>query len=197
MLNLDLICQHPDIVRDALRKRRDCRNIDDILHFAEQRRGLIKRCDGLYVALKELRSLPPMEKRQSQNVQMKAIADEIRQLELQSSDISTRLRFMLLKLPNIPHDSVKEDAGSAISGEVRRWGEPFPLQSEPQPHWQLGERLGILDAESGAKVAGSRFVTLKGAGARLERALISLMLDIHTHKHGYLEVMPPHLVKRL
>ena len=195
MLNLDFICQHPECVRDALRKRRNNRNIDDILHFAEQRRGLTTRCDDLYDALKELRSLPH-EQRLAQNVQMKALTAEIRQLELQCADISTRLRLMLLNLPNIPHASVREDDSSAVGAEVRRWGEPFPLQSEPQSHWRLGERLGILDAESGAKVAGSRFMTLKGAGARLERALISLMLDIHTHKHGYLEVMPPHLVKR-
>jgi seryl-tRNA synthetase len=195
MLNIDFICQHPDIVRDALRKRSDSRNIDDILHFAEQRRGLVARCDGLYVALKELRLLP-LEKRQAQDVQIKAIANEIRQLELQISDISTRLHLLLLNLPNIPHASVKENDCSAVGEEIRRWGQPFPHQSEPQPHWRLGERLGVLDAESGVKVAGDKFVTLKGAGARLERALISLMLDIHTHKHGYLEVMPPHLVNR-
>ena len=199
MLNLDFICQHPDIVRDALRKRHDHRNIDDILHFAEQRRGLITRIDGLYAALKKLkeklRSLPT-EKQGDQHAHMKAIAADIRQLELQSSDIATRLNLMLLKLPNIPHASVKEGDGSTVGEEVRRWGEPFPLHVEPRPHWQLGERLGILDAESGARIAGSRFITLKGAGARLERAIISLMLDIHTREHGYLEIMPPQLVKR-
>jgi len=195
MPNIDFICQHPDIIRDALQKRHDGRNIDDILHLAEQRRDLVTRSDGLYTALNQLRSLP-IEKREAQNVRIRAITEELRQLELQSSDLDTRLRFMLLNLPNIPHSSVKEDDGSTVGEEVRRWGEPFPLYAEPQPHWQLGEQLGILDAESGVRVAGSRFVTLKGAGARLERALISLMLDIHTREHGYLEVMPPQLVKR-
>lgn len=199
MLNLDFICQRPDIVRAALRKRHDGRNIDDILRLAEQRRGLVTRSDGLYVALKKLketmRSLP-IEKREAQKGQMKAITEDIRQLELQSSDIDTRLQLLLLNLPNIPHASVQEDDSSTVGEEVRRWGDPFPLRAEPQPHWQLGERLGILDAESGAKVAGSKFVTLKGVGARLERALISLMLDIHTREHSYLEVMPPQLVKR-
>jgi seryl-tRNA synthetase len=199
MLNLDFICQHPDIVRDALRKRHDNRNIDDVLRLAEQRRGLITRSDGLYAALKKLkeklRSLP-VERREAQHAQIKAITEDIRQLELQSSDVATRLHLMLLNLPNIPHASVKEDDGSTVGEEVRRWGEPFPLHAEPFPHWQLGERLGILDVESGARVAGNKFVTLKGAGARLERALISLMLDIHTREHGYLEVMPPHLAKR-
>lgn len=198
MLNLDFVCQHPDVVRDALWKRRDrdSGNIDDILHLAEQRRGLLTRCDGLYTALKKLRSFPHEKREETQKVRIKAIMEEIRQLELQSSDIDTRLRLMLLNLPNIPHASVQEDDGPCVGEEVRRWGEPFPLRTEPQPHWLLGERLGVLDAESGGKIAGSRFVTLKGAGARLERALISLMLDIHTHKHGYIEVMPPQLVKR-
>ena len=199
MLSLDFICQHPDIVRNALRKRRDGRNIDDILHLAEQRRDLITRSDGLYATLRKLKENTralPVEMRESPNVQIKALTEEIRQLELQGSDIGTRLHLMLLNLPNIPHASVKEYDGSTIGEEVRRWGEPFHLHAEPQSHWQLGERLGILDARSGVKVAGSRFVTLKGAGARLERALISFMLDIHTREHGYLEVMPPQLVKR-
>lgn len=201
MLNLDFICQHPDLVRDALRKRRESRNIDDVLRLAEQRRGLMTRSEGLYAALKKhkerFRSLP-VEKQGTQNAHMKAITEEIRQLELQNSDVSTRLHLLLLNLPNIPHTSVKEDDGSTVGEEVRRWGEPFPLPpyAELSPHWQLGERLGILDVESGARIAGNKFVALKGAGARLERALISLMLDIHTDEHGYLEVMPPHLVKR-
>lgn len=199
MLSLDFICQHPDIVRNALRKRRDGRNIDDILHLAEQRRDLITRSDGLYATLRKLKENTralPVEMRESPNVQIKALTEEIRQLELQGSDIGTRLHLMLLNLPNIPHASVKEHDGSTVGEEVRRWGEPFHLHAEPQPHWLLGERLGILDAKSGVKVAGSRFVTLKGAGARLERALISFMLDIHTREHNYLEVMPPQLVKR-
>jgi seryl-tRNA synthetase len=199
MLSLDFICQHPDIVRNALGKRRDGRNIDDILHLAGQRRRLIARSDGLYATLRKLkdntRSLP-LEMREAPNVQIKALTEEIRQLELQGSDIGTRLHLMLLNLPNVPHASVKEHDGSTIGEEVRRWGEPIRLHAEPQPHWQLGERLGILDARSGVKVAGSRFVTLKGAGARLERALISFMLDIHTREHSYLEVMPPQLVTR-
>src|SRR5215813_14234916 len=111
MLNLDFICQHPEIVRDALRKRRESRNIDDILRLAEQRRDLGTQSESLYTTLKKLkvnsRTLP-LEKREAQNVQIKALTDDIRQLELQISDIDTRLRFMLLNLPNIPHASVAE-----------------------------------------------------------------------------------------
>lgn len=199
MLSLDFICQHPDIVREALRKRHDGRNIDDILHLAEQRRNLTTRSDDLYATLRQLKENTralPVEMRESPSVQIKALTEEIRQLELQSSDIGTRLHLMLLNLPNIPHASVQEHEDSTIGEVIRRWGEPFHFHVDPQPHWQLGERLGILDTRSAAKVAGSRFITLKGAGAKLERALISFMLDIHVREHNYLEVMPPQLVKR-
>jgi seryl-tRNA synthetase len=130
------------------------------------------------------------------NVQVKAITEDIRQLELQSADVDTRLHLLLLSLPNLPHESVAAGEGSTKGEEIRRWGPQAPFFFEPQPHWDLGARLGIIDVESGAKVAGSRFVTLKGAGARLERALISFMLDVHTQRHGYTEVIPPQLVKR-
>src|SRR5215472_3975506 len=199
MLSLDFICQHPDIVRNALQKRHDGKNIDDILRLAEQRRDLIARSDGLYTSLRKLKENTrtlPVEMREAPNLQIKVLTEEIRQLEMQASDIGTRLNLMLLNLPNLPHASVKELEGSTIGEEVRRWGEPFHFHIEPKPHWLLGEQLGILDTKSGVKVAGSRFVTLKGSGARLERALISFMLDVHTREHNYLEVMPPQLVKR-
>ncbi len=199
MLILDFIRQHPEVVREALRRRRDDRNIDQILHLAEHRRGLATRCDGLYSALKQLKEKTPslpIEQRAGTNKEIKALSLEIRQLEIQISDIDTHLQLLLLSLPNIPHQSVQEGEGEADDREIRRWGEPFPFHFEPQAHWGIGERLGIIDIAAGTKIAGSRFVTLKGAGARLERALISFMLDLHTREHGYTELMLPHLVKR-
>lgn len=199
MLSLDFICQHPEVVRDALRKRRDTRNIDEILRLAEQRRGLTMRSDGLYASLKKLKEhlrTVPVGKREPLNTQVKALTEDIHQLEIQGSDVDTRLQLLLLNLPNLPHMSVAEGDGSSRGEELRREGAQTSFFFEPRPHWELGERLGIIDAESGTRVAGSRFVTLKGAGARLERALISFMLDVHTHQHGYAEVIPPQLVKR-
>nr|WP_246046358.1 serine--tRNA ligase [Thermosporothrix hazakensis] len=199
MMNLDFVCQHPDVVREALRKRHNAQNIDEILRHAEQRRGLITRRDGLYSTLKEvkesLRTALP-EQRPPLNKQMKAIMHDIQLLELRISDIETRLQRLLLYLPNIPHAGVPEGKHSINNREVHLWGEPLSFHFEPLPHWELGTRLGIIDAESGVRVAGSRFVTLKGLGARLERALISFMLDVHTREHGYTEVMPPFMVKR-
>jgi seryl-tRNA synthetase len=169
------------------------------LRLAELRRGLATRCDGLYVTLKsqkEAARTASVEQRAALSRQVKATTQEVRTLELQMSDISSRLHPLLLSLPNIPHQSVQEGNDESDDREMVRWGNPTLAHFELLPHWDIGERLGILDSESGVKVAGSRFVTLKGAGARLERALISFMLDVHTREHGYTEIMPPHLVKR-
>src|SRR5579883_1080871 len=109
MLSLDFICQHPQVVREALRKRREARNIDDILRLAEQRRGLVTRSDGLYAALKKLKAsvrTVSINRREATNAQIKSISEEIQQLELQSADLDTRLQLLLLSLPNLPHSSV-------------------------------------------------------------------------------------------
>ena len=201
MLSLDFIRQNPQVVREGLSRRRDPQSIYELLRLAEQKRGLVTRCDGLYTALKPLKEtvrLASIERRAELSRQIKGIAQDIRQLELQIIDIDTRLQPLLLSLPNIPHPSVREGDGESVTGdyEVRRWGEPVSLEFEAKAHWELGERLGIIDFEAGTKISGSRFSTLKGAGARLERALISFMLDMHTREHGYTEILPPFLVKR-
>ena len=199
MLNLDFICQHPDVVRDALQKRHEVKNVDDILRLAEQRRGIIMRSDGLYTSLKKLKESSRSASAQKQTVlneQIKAVTEDIRQLEIQSEDTSTRLHLLLLSLPNLPHTSVKEGSGTAVGEEVKRWSQPISFHFEPQSHWDLGAQLGVIDVEAGTKIAGSNFVALKGLGARLERALISFMLDIHTREHGYTEILPPLLAKR-
>jgi seryl-tRNA synthetase len=199
MLSLDFVCQHPEAVREALRKRNDTRDLDGILRLAEQRRGLIHRRDGLYVTLKltreSVRGATP-EKKIALNKQVKSLTHDIHLLELQITDVETRLRLQLLTLPNLPHASVVEGTGTIDNREIRHWGKLPDFLFAPQPHWGLNERLNIIDMESGVRVAGSRFITLKGAGARLERALISFMLDTHTREHGYTEVMPPYLVLR-
>ncbi|TMC89881.1 MAG: serine--tRNA ligase [Chloroflexi bacterium] len=199
MLSPDFIRQHPEVVREALHRRRDPQSIDELLRLVEQRRGLVKRCDGLYNALKLLKETVrtvPVEQRTEQNKQIKATTEDIRQLELQIVDIDTRLQPQLLSLPNIPHPSVKDCDNESVDFELKRWGEPVPTPFELRAHWELGERLGMLDFETGTRLSGSRFVTLKGLGARLERALISFMLDLHTQEHGYTEIMPPYLVRR-
>ncbi|HTK10244.1 MAG TPA: serine--tRNA ligase [Ktedonobacteraceae bacterium] len=199
MLNLDFICQHPQIVREALRRRQDARSIDDILLLVEQRKALVARCDGLYAALKKLKDSVrkvSAEKRPELNAQIKAIGKDLRPLELRVVDLEARLQPLLLQLPNLPHQSVRDGVRKDDEDELWRWGEPITYHFVPQEHWDLGKRLGILDSESATRIASSRFITLRGAGARLERALISYMLNIHTSRHGYTEIMPPQLVSR-
>ncbi len=199
MLSLDFIRQHPEVVLEGLRLRRDQQSVEEILRLAEQRRGLMTRCDGLYVELKDLNErvrTAPEAKRAALNRRIKAIGREIRQLEMQSSDIETHLQPLLLALPNIPHTSVHEGDSDADNYEIRCWGDLHAFHFQPQAHWDLSERLHLTDFEAGTKIGGSRFVVLKGNGARFERALISFMLDLHTREHGYTEIIPPFLVKR-
>ena len=202
MLNLDFIRQHPDVVLNGLRKRHDEQNIqalDTTLRLVEQRRGLATRSDALYISLKQLKETlhnAPVAQRATLSKQIKATTQDVHALESQITDIASHLHLLLLNMPNMPHESVPEGMGDEDDREERRWGEPLSFHFEPEAHWNVGAHLGIFDSESALKIAGSRFMTLKGMGARLERALISFMLDVHTREHGYTEVMPPYLVKR-
>jgi seryl-tRNA synthetase len=126
----------------------------------------------------------------------KARAAEIRDQEVTLQQIEERRRAILLTLPNLPHESVPVGATAADNQEVRRWGVLPTFDFEPKPHWEIGQALGILDFERAARMSGARFAVLAGAGARLERALINFMLDLHTREHGYREVEPPFMVNR-
>lgn len=200
MLSLDFIRQYPDVVRAGLQRRHESRDIDEILSLIERRRGLSTRCEGLYISLKRLHATvggaQNEQKRAELNKQIKATSNDIRLLELQISDVETHIQPLLLALPNLPHPDVPDGGTRHKDREMRNWGEQLHFYFTPRPHWELSEGLHITDFESGARLAGSRFVVLKGLGARLERALISFMLDVHTREHGYTEIMPPYLVKR-
>lgn len=199
MLSLDFIRQHPDVVRAGLQRRREPQDIEEILHLTEQRKGLVTRCDGLYASLKRLNEAihaAPVHRREELNKQIKAVTKDIRLLELRVSDVETRIQPLLLSLPNLPHISVQDGGEHHKDRVVRTWGDPLRFLFPPKPHWELSESLGLTDFEGGTRLAGNRFVVLKGMGARLERALISFMLDVHTREHGYTEILPPFLVKR-
>src|SRR6185503_19561113 len=125
-----------------------------------------------------------------------AVSAAIRNAEGPLADIEARFERLMLTLPNLPHSSVKVGENESDNRQVRRWGEPRQFDFKPKNHWDIGEELGILDFERAAKIAGARFAVYRGAGARLERALINFMLDLHTSENGYKEMLPPALANR-
>ena len=128
--------------------------------------------------------------------EMRTVSDRIKLLDEEVREIEAEMDKLLLAIPNVPHESVPVGASEEDNVEVRRSGEPTSFGFEPKPHWELGTELGILDFEAAAKVTGSRFVFYKGLGARLERALINFMMDLHADRHGYEEILPPYIVNR-
>jgi len=126
--------------------------------------------------------------------EMRRVSDEIKQADERISALDERLREFMLLVPNLPHGSVPVGRGVADNVEVRRWGTPPKFSFAPRPHWEVGERAGILDLSRAAKIAGTRFALYRGAGAKLERALASFFLDLHTQQHGYTEILPPFVV---
>lgn len=125
---------------------------------------------------------------------VRAIGERISSLDKQAAELDAEFRDFVARVPNLPHESVPVGRNELDNVEVRRWGEPRDFPFEPKAHWDLGPQLGILDLERAAKVSGARFAVYWGIGARLERALINFMLDLHTKEHGYQEVLPPFLI---
>ena len=130
----------------------------------------------------------------AEQIKMREIGDRIAALDGQVKALDEQFRLELAGIPNVPQESVPLGRSEADNVEVRRWGQPRDFDFTPKAHWDLGPELGILDFERAAKITGARFAVYWGAGARLERALISFMLDVHTRQHGYTEVLPPFLV---
>jgi seryl-tRNA synthetase len=126
--------------------------------------------------------------------QIRALGDRIAGLDERATKLEEEFRDLLARIPNVPHESVPRGRSSDDNVEVKRWGDPRRFDYEPKAHWDLGPELGVLDLERAAKVTGARFAVYWGMGARLERALINFMLDVHTREHGYREVLPPFLI---
>ena len=198
MLSIQFIREHVDLVRTALRNRREDAPIDEILALDERRRALLQRVEAargrrntVSREISRTKEKPP-----ALIAEMRALGDEIKRMEADLAEIEPALQDLLLRVPNIPHLSVPIGEDESDNQVVRTWGEAPQFDFEPRAHWEIGELLGIVDFERAAKVSGSRFYALKGLGARLERALIAFMIDLHTGEHGYTEVAPPYLVTR-
>jgi seryl-tRNA synthetase len=201
MLDPSYVRDHIDAVRSALNNRGlDVdKLLEDIATFETARRRLIPEIEGLKRQQNTSGDEVARAKRQGQDTSHiqeanRSRAAQIKQLDVQLTSVEHQRDQALLQMPNLPHATVPVGRTAADNVEVRRCGQPREFDFEPQPHWDLGPALGILDFERAARIAGARFSVLSGAGARMARALINFMLDLHTRDHGYREVEPPFLV---
>ena len=198
MLDLKIIRQNPDLIREAIEKRHNTAPLDSILELDEQRRQLLHQAEALRARRNEAsKEISRMAEKPPQLIaEMRQIGDRIKSLGERTKQLDAELENLLLRLPNIPHPMVPVGRDERDNIVVHSWGEPRQFDFKPLPHWDLGVALDIIDFERGTKLSGSRFYVLKGLGASLQRALITFMLDLHTTEHDYTEVYPPFMVKR-
>jgi seryl-tRNA synthetase len=198
MLDIKLLRDNPDLVRQALEKRGESAPLDRIMSLDEQRRQFLHEMETLRAQRNEVsKQLGSMADKPSQLIDdMRQLGEKITCLEAEIGRVESELEDFLLRLPNIPAADVPVGKDAQDNMVVRSWGKPADFSFTPLPHWELGEKLGIIDFQRGVKLSGSRFYVLKGPGASLQRALIAFMLDLHTKEHGYTEIYPPFMVKR-
>ncbi|MDN5362098.1 MAG: seryl-tRNA synthetase [Moorella sp. (in: firmicutes)] len=199
MLDIRVVRQDPEGVARGLARRGLKAGLDHFLALDARRRNLLVEVEGLKNKRNQVSAEVARLKKSGQDAtaliaSMREVGDRIKELDDRVREVENELQQEMLKLPNVPHTSVPEGLSDADNQPVRHWGELPRFDFEPRPHWDIAEDLGIIDFERGGKVAGARFVFYRGAGARLERALINFMLDLHTIKHGYQEIFPPYLV---
>ena len=196
MLSIELIRKDPALVRRALQRRNDNTSIDPILQMDERRRALLTEAETLRARRNEVsKEIGKMNPKPPDLIaEMRQVGDTIKALETKITALEQEQRDILLRLPNIPRDSVPEGADSSANKEVRQWGQQRTFAFKPQPHWDIATKLGIIDFARGQKISGSRFYILKSQGAKLQRALIQWMLDLHVSR-GYTEVYPPYMVR--
>jgi seryl-tRNA synthetase len=191
MLDIKLIRENPDLVRQAVSNRNDTAPVDEILEVDVARRRKVGDLD----ALRQERNAIAKDRDRARE-RGREIRAEIQALEEEVRVLDARLNDLLLQVPNLPQDDVPVGKGEDENVKAREWGKAPDMDFEPRPHWDLGEALGIIDFERGVKISGSRFYILRGPGARLQRAVIAFMLDVHTREHGYTEIYPPSIVKK-
>ncbi len=204
MLDIKLIRKNPEFVKERLSKRDPVygKMIDEILDVDEERRSLIRELEDLKAEKNRLSKQIGQLFREGKKEEAEKVKEQVHGknkkieiLEKELKSVEERFESLLLTIPNIPHETVPVGKDEEDNVEIRKWGEPRQFDFEPLPHWEIGEKLGILDFERGAKLSGSRFTVMYREAARLERALINFMLDVHAKEHGYTEVWTPVLVK--
>ena len=199
MLDMKFVRDNPEKVMEAVRKRNGELNLDEFLALDKERREITQQVEALKnernTASKEIGKLKKAgENAEEKMAEVRAIGDKIASDDVRLRDIEARLKTIMLAIPNIPAEDVPVGKSDADNPEVRRWGEPRKFDFEPLSHWDLGEKLDILDFERGHKISGARFTVYKGLGSRLERSVINFYLDLHTSEHGYTEFFPTFIV---
>jgi len=199
VLDINLIREKPDLVREALRKRQlDPEPVDQVLELDEQRRNLIQQVEGLKaernLVSKEIGKMKDQSERQAKIDQMRGVGERIDALDNNLREVEDRLEALMSEIPNIPDPNVPLGTDESQNVLIKTVGELPEYDFEPQPHWDLGPALGMINFEQGVNITGSRFYVLSGAGARLQRALIAWMLDLHI-RQGYIEKYTPFMVK--
>jgi len=199
MHDLNYFRDHLDVFADMAKKRGTALDLDAFRKLDKERRELITATEQLKAqrnkASEEIARLKKEKKNADSLIaEMKQVSERIKQSDERIAALDAKQRQLLLTIPNLLHASVPPGRGSEDNVEVRRWGAPPEFDFQPKPHWEVGERAQILDLEAAAKITGARFAVYKSWGARLERALANLFLDVHTREHGYTEILPPFIV---
>ncbi|BDU50236.1 serine--tRNA ligase [Haliovirga abyssi] len=201
MLDLKYIRNNIEFLQDMLKNRGTEVNLNEFEQIDEERRNILNELEKLKnfrnTASKEIGKM----KREGEDTtikmeEMALVSKRVKELDKEVKELENRLRYFQLTIPNVYNENVPIGKTEDDNIEIRKVGEIPKFDFEPKNHWEIGEKLDILDFERGAKLSGSRFTAYKGLGARLERALINFMLDLHTTEHGYKEIIPPYLVKR-
>jgi len=201
MLDIKLIRTETERVKKAMERRKENVDIDAVIALDENRRELLFQVEGLKAKQNEVTKQIPALKKEGKDTtevfaEMKKLSEEIKELDVKVREAEEKLYKTLLTIPNIPNETVPDGDTDEDNVEIRKFGEPTQFPFEPKPHWELGEKLDILDAAAAGKITGARFTVYKGLGARLERAIISYFLDKHTIENGYTEILPPYMVHR-
>jgi len=200
MLDIKYLRDNLEQVKQALANRGDNLDLSGFTQRDEQRRELLNEVEALKAERNKVSALIGKTKDKSQVqdeiARMKEVSARVKELDEQLREVEEALQGLLMTIPNIPHEKCPVGASEEENVEVKVWGKIPRFDFEPKAHWDIGEQLGILDFERGSKLSGARFCLSRGAGARLERALINLMLDLHTGQHNYVEILPPFMVNR-
>lgn len=201
MLDIRMLRNNLEVVKKAMEKRGETYSLDEILSMDEKRREILTEVEQLKNRQNTVSKEVPKLKKEGKDVQsifdeMKSLGDKIKDMDGEVKVLDDKIYNLMLTIPNIPHEDVPVGHTDDDNVEVRKWGQPRTFDFELSAHWDIGTGLGILDFETAGKITGARFTVYKGLGARLERALINFMLDLHTGEHGYTEVFPPFIVNR-